>query len=124
MGGQSEQSSFPNGKHASTLGALQQLDLRGTMRKRGKVLRDPFAGPGLLMVEGRQYPFSLESLWKSEGPPKPGLPVDIEFGQSGQIIAISVVPESDLAREKAAAAQQKNGSRFLNRIAARFGMSR
>jgi hypothetical protein len=25
------------------------------MAKRGKILRDPGAGPGLLMVEGQQY---------------------------------------------------------------------
>ncbi len=73
------------------------------MTKRGKVLRDPYRGPGLLMVEGQQYPFLLESVWKSDGPPKPGLPVDIEFGQSGQILAITVVPESQLAKEEAEA---------------------
>ena len=90
------------------------------MRKRGKVLRDPFAGPGLLMVEGRQYPFSLEPLWKSAGPPKPGLPVDIEFGQSGQIVAISAVPESELTPQ--AAGGQHSETSLLNRIAAKFGM--
>jgi hypothetical protein len=96
------------------------------MRKRGKVLRDPYAGPGLLMVEGRQYPFSLEPVWKSDGPPKPGLPVDIDFGQSGQILAITVVPESELAKEKAAAAAagQRSGASLLNKLAARFGVSK
>ena len=96
------------------------------MRKRGKVLRDPFAGPGLLMVEGRQYPFSLEPMWKSDGPPKPGLLVDIEFGKNGQIVAISVVPETELAKEKAAAAGAggRGGATLLNKIAARFGFPR
>ena len=46
------------------------------MAKRGKILRDANAGPGLLMVEGQQYPFSLEGVWKSEVPPRPGLPVE------------------------------------------------
>lgn len=97
------------------------------MRKRGKVLRDPYPSHGLLMVEGRQYPFSLEPVWKSDAPPKPGLPVDIEFGQGGQIVAITVVPESELAKEKAAAAtaaQIKSDSTFLGKLAAKFGMPR
>lgn len=92
------------------------------MRKRGKVLRDPYGGPGLLMIEGRQYPFSLESLWKSEGPPKPGLAVDVEFGQSEQIVAIAIVPEAQLAEE--AAAESKGRSTFFSRLAARCGIGR
>ena len=44
------------------------------MAKRGKVLRDPHLGPGLLMVEGKQYPF-LEGSWRSDVPAKPGLVV-------------------------------------------------
>jgi hypothetical protein len=41
------------------------------MAKRGRVLRDPSVGAGLLMVEGQQYPFALEGVWKSEAAPKP-----------------------------------------------------
>jgi hypothetical protein len=122
-----EQIGFPNPENASTDDAIQQLNLRGNMRKRGKVLRDPHAGPGLLMVEGRQYPFSLESVWKSEGPPKPGLAVDIDFGQSEQILAITVVPESELAKEKVEAAaitQKQRGWKFLDKLAAKCGLAR
>ena len=43
------------------------------MAKRGKVLRDPNAGPGLMIVEGQQHAFFLEGFWQSEVPPKPGL---------------------------------------------------
>jgi hypothetical protein len=92
------------------------------MRKRGKILRDPHAGPGLLMVEGRQYQFLLEPVWKSEKPPKPGLAVDVEFGQSGQILAITVLAESQLEEEQVKT--KKTGWRFLNRIAAKCGISK
>ncbi len=94
------------------------------MRKRGKVLRDPQAGPGLLMIEGRQYPFLL-TVWKSEDPPKPGLPVDVDFGERGQILVITVVPEPQLARErKEACGQKKESWRLLDKLAAMLGMTR
>ena len=69
--------------------------------KRGKVLRDPHAGPGLLMVEGRQYQFWLNGVWKSDVPPKPGLLVDITFNTRGQIHAIRAVTEAQLEQEQA-----------------------
>jgi len=74
------------------------------MTKRGRVLRDTTSGPGLLMIEGQQYRFSLEGVWKSETPPKPGLVVDVELDALGKVRAIAVVPESQLAREQAEAA--------------------
>ena len=95
------------------------------MTKRGKVLRDPHVGPGLLTVEGRQMPFVLEELWKSEAPPKPGLAVDVELNPNGEITAITVVPESQLAREQAEAAlaaAQKHGAALVARMIARFGL--
>lgn len=96
------------------------------MTKRGKVLRDPYAGPGLLMVEGQQYPFGLEVVWKSEVPAKPGLAVDVEFDEAEQITGITAVPEAQLAREQAAlaldAARNKGGELF-RRVVAKVGMS-
>lgn len=71
------------------------------MKKSGKVLRDPRTGPGLLMIEGRQYWFCLGSVWKSQLPPAPGLDVDVEFDHAGQILAITAVSESRLAEEQA-----------------------
>jgi hypothetical protein len=57
-------------------------------RKRGKVLREPGAGPGLMMVEGQQFPFSLTDLWQSPQPPKIGMSVDAEFDRDGKLVAI------------------------------------
>ncbi len=95
------------------------------MAKRGKVLRDPHAGPGLLMVEGQQYPFSLEGVWKSEVPPKPGLVVDVAFDAAGAITSIAAVPESQLAKEQAEAAlavAKEKGGKIFGEVVAKTGM--
>ena len=65
------------------------------MAKRGRVLREPYAGPGLLMVEGRQYPL-MEELWRSEVPAKPGLAVNVDFDRNGNLRSITAVPESQM----------------------------
>jgi len=81
------------------------------MPKRGKVLRDPYVGPGLLMVEGKQYPFSLEGLWRSEVPAKPGLVVNVDFDNQGNLNAITAVPQSQLDQEQAELTGVGAGSR-------------
>ena len=95
------------------------------MAKRGKVLRDPNSGPGLLIVEGQQYPFALEGVWKSEVAPKPGLVVDVDFNGGGQISSITAVPDSVLAKEQAdlalKAAKEKGGQIF-GQVVAKVGM--
>jgi hypothetical protein len=95
------------------------------MKKRGKVLRDTSAGPGLLIVEGQQYPFALEGLWKSEVAPKAGLVVDVDFDTTGQIIAIAAVPESQVAKEQAdlaLKAAKEKGSQIFGQIVAKVGL--
>lgn len=64
------------------------------MKKRGNVLRAPRGGPGLLMIEGRQFPFSVEGVWQSELAARPGLLVDVEFDSRSQITAIAAVTDS------------------------------
>jgi hypothetical protein len=83
----------------TTAFVFPDLPERGTM-KRGKILRDPRGGPGLLMIEGQQYWFSMAGIWKSEVPPKPGLAVDVKLDRAGQILAITAVSESQLAKEQ------------------------
>jgi hypothetical protein len=95
------------------------------MKKRGKVLRDPRTGPGLLMIEGRQYWFGLEGVWKSEAPPKLGLAVDVKLDRAGQILAITAVSESQLAQEQAERSvdtAEAAGVKILRKIAAKCGM--
>ena len=91
--------------------------------KRGKVLRDPIAGPGLLIVEGQQYQFSMEGVWKSEVPAKPGLAVDVEFGPNNTVIGIIAVPESQLAKEQADQAMAEKGGQIAGQMVPKFSMN-
>lgn len=74
------------------------------MSSRGKIVRDPTVGPGLVMVQGRQHVFPLEDVWQSDALPRPGVVVDVEFDAAGRIFAMRAVPEGRLAREQAEAA--------------------
>ncbi len=96
------------------------------MAKRGKVLRDPYAGPGLLIVEGRQYPFLIEGVWRSEVPPKPGLAVEVELDALDKVVELTAVPESQIAKEQAEIAQaaaKKRGAK-LAAIVRSVGLAR
>jgi len=83
------------------------------MPKRGKVLRDPHLGPGLLMVEGKQYSFRMEGVWRSDLPAKPGLVVNVEFDRQGNPLVIAPVPQSQLDQEAAELARSRYGARLL-----------
>jgi len=74
------------------------------MNKKGRVLRNPHTGPGLLIVEGRQYRFWLDQTWGLDVPPRPGLEVDVTFNSQGQIHFIAAVSTEHL--ERAESAQQ------------------
>jgi hypothetical protein len=56
--------------------------------KRGKVLREPGAGGGLLIVEGQQFPFSLTDVWQSPQLPKIGMIVEAAFNRDGKLVGI------------------------------------
>jgi hypothetical protein len=75
------------------------------MRTRGKILREPSDGPGLLMIEGQQFRFSLEGAWKGEVAPKRGLVVEVELDRDLQVISVKAVPEAQLAKEENERAQ-------------------
>jgi hypothetical protein len=94
------------------------------MSKRGKVLRDPSNGPGLLIVDGQQHPFFLEGTWKSLTLPKPGLDVDVEFNPEGSVSSVTAVAESQLAKEQAERtlnAAKEKGSALAATAVAKFG---
>lgn len=95
------------------------------MRKRGNVLREPGSSPGLLMVEGQQFRFSLDGVWRSAAPPRPGQVVDVELDQNSQIIAITSIAESQLAKEQAEAAMVKakeKGGEIFQKLVAKVGV--
>jgi hypothetical protein len=81
------------------------------MAKRGKVLRDPYLGPGLLMVEGKQYPFLMEGIWRSDVPAKPGLVVNVDFDPEGNLNSITAVPQTQLNQEQAELVRAGSGTR-------------
>ncbi|HET7205835.1 MAG TPA: hypothetical protein VFI95_04565 [Terriglobales bacterium] len=71
------------------------------MLKKGRILRDPLTGPGLLIVEGQQYPFLQEGVWRSDVPAKPGMAVQVEFDGENNICGITAIPERQIAAELA-----------------------
>lgn len=70
------------------------------MRTQGKILREPGAGPGLLMIEGQQYRFSLEGEWKSEVVPKRGLVVEVELDRNLRVVSAKAVPEAQASTDR------------------------
>jgi len=60
----------------------------GETRKRGKILREPGAGFGLLIIEGQQFPFSLTDVWQSPQLPKIGMIAEAEFDRDGKLVVI------------------------------------
>lgn len=69
--------------------------------KRGRVLRDTHAGPGLLVVDSVQHLFTLENMWRSDVPPRAGMVVDVTFTSDGALASVAAVPEAQVAKEQA-----------------------
>ena len=95
------------------------------MRARGKVLREPDVGPGLLMIDGQQFRFWLAG-WHSEIAPKPGLAVNVELNRQLEVVRVTAIPEAqqkELAPTPVSESAQKSEGkmfRFLARILARL----
>lgn len=95
------------------------------MSKRGKILRDPTNGPGLVIVDGQQFTFPMEGVWRSATLPQPGTVVDVEFGVDGAVLSVTAVSESQLAKEqteRAMALAKERGSAIASSAVAKFGM--
>ncbi|KAA6465215.1 hypothetical protein DYQ86_04525 [Acidobacteria bacterium AB60] len=97
------------------------------MNKRGRVLRDPSpSGPGLVIVEGQQFSFSLDGAWRSLTLPKPGLDVEVELSPDGTVSSLVAIPETQLAREQAERtlnAARESASALAASAVAKFGVS-
>jgi hypothetical protein len=90
-------------------------------------MRDPNSGPGLVIVQGQQHPFTLEGVWRSDTLPRTGVVVDVDIDSSGQVVAMTAVPEAQLAREQAEAALQiakERGGRLASGLVDRFGVAK
>ena len=95
------------------------------MKKRGKVLRDTTMGNGLLMVDGRQFPFTLEGMWQSEDAPRVGAVVEVEFSGDDTVAGIVALSETVLAREQAEqaiVAARAKGAQLASGMVGRFGL--
>jgi hypothetical protein len=75
----------------------------------------------LLMVEGRQYPFLMEGLWRSEVPAKPGVVVNVDFDTQGNLNSITAIAESKLGQEQAEVALAASGVRRAGSESWAFG---
>jgi hypothetical protein len=94
------------------------------MTKRGKILRDTSLGAGLLVVDGQQYSFPLEGVWKSDVPPAVGMTVDVDLDAAGQVTSVRGVSDSQIAKaqaEAALAAAKSQGTALVSSMTARFG---
>jgi hypothetical protein len=94
------------------------------MTKRGKILRDTSAGNGLIVVDGQQYPYTLEGTWRSEVPPAVGMTVEAEINDAGQIVWLRAVQDSQLTKEQAQAAlmaAKGKGAEIFSGLVARVG---
>jgi hypothetical protein len=77
------------------------------------------------MIEGRQYWFCLEGVWKSQIPPTPGLAVDVKLDHARQNHCHNCVSESQLAEEQAersVGTAKAVGVKILRKIADKCGM--
>jgi hypothetical protein len=92
--------------------------------KRGRVLRDTNIGPGLVTVEGRQYSFTLEDMWVSEVPPRPGMVVAVTFNGDGAPSSLQAIPQDHVAGEQAQRARadaRRQGAAVPGEPGFRFG---
>ncbi len=95
------------------------------MRSRGTVQRDTSVGEGVISVNGKQYSFSLVGTWHSEQPPRTGMAVDVDFDASGNIMSVTAVTDSQVAREQAEqalAGVKRHGASLGTTLKGRFGI--
>ncbi len=72
--------------------------------KTGRIQRDTSGGEGLVFIDGRQYAFRLEGMWRSERAPKVDMPVEAEFDAQGTLVALRAAATQAVAGEQAARA--------------------
>jgi hypothetical protein len=75
-------------------------EVGGAPRARGTIIKVPDVTPGLLIVDGRQLPFSLEGRWRSPVAPAANMAVDVELDSAGAVASVSVVDAQQVARER------------------------
>jgi hypothetical protein len=69
-------------------------------KSRGTIIKVPDANPGILLANGQQQYFTLDRVWKSPVAPSANQAVDVEFDNAGAIIAMTVVDQQQLNKER------------------------
>lgn len=70
-----------------------------TTAMRGVVIKAPSDTLGVIVSEGRQYPFGLERVWQSAVAPSINQAVDMDLDSEGNIVAIRVVAGTTRTQE-------------------------
>jgi hypothetical protein len=89
-----------NSTPGATAFAHAQAALLQQPRRRGIILRDTNAGPGLLAVDQRQLLFQLEHHWAGQTAPRVDMTVNVQFDANGGVARVEPVSEAELARER------------------------
>ncbi len=90
------------------------------MIKRGTILRDTSAGPGLVSVDGQHFQFSSEIPFRLAAAAIPGLAVDVEFAPDCRIVSIAAAEARTSGSSSASVAHSSN--EFLFTIVSRLGL--
>lgn len=93
--------------------------------KRGKVVRDTSTGTGLIVIDQQQFPFVLEGVWRSEVAPRVNMSVEVGFDGQGQMLSVTAISESQLAREQteeAVRVAKEKGQAVGRELLGRFGV--
>ena len=93
------------------------------MIKRGTILRDTSAGPGLVAVDGQHFQFSSDTPCRLPDAAIPGMPVNVEFAADCRILSIAAVeqPRATSVLGSHSPALSKDGLPFS--IVSRLGLA-
>lgn len=76
------------------------MNVESRPKLRASVIKVPDSTPGLLFVDGRQLPFTLQNVWHSPVAPAANMTVDVELAGADTIVSIAVVDQQQLAKER------------------------
>ena len=78
------------------------MNTPNTSSARGTIIKVPDATPGLLLLDGGQYAFTLEGVWRSAMAPAANQSVIVELDSADAVLSITVVDQQQIAKEKLA----------------------
>jgi len=67
---------------------------------RGTIIKVPGNEPGLILANGKQWPFGMEGVWVSPVAPAANQTVEVTLDAEGHVARVSVVDAQQVAREK------------------------